>query len=159
MHAQKYWICSLILLLFLSNPSPPKSLSTLIYLFLMFYYGWFFILFYFMLFYFILFFGCTHSMQKSQGQVLNPCHNNDPSHSSDKARSLTHWATRELLHWLYLSLLDSTVRLFEMVVTAYLMPTDCLLIFAFHLSSASRKLNSAFATLFKLLLVRLLLTS
>ena len=36
------------------------------------------------------FFGCTHSIQTFQGQGSDPCH------SSDNARSLTHWATREL---------------------------------------------------------------
>ena len=36
------------------------------------------------------FYGCTHSMQKFLGQGSNL------HHSSDNARSLTHWATREL---------------------------------------------------------------
>ena len=45
-----------------------------------------------------LFFGCTHSMQKFRGQESNPAHSSDLSHSSDSARSLTHWATGELPH-------------------------------------------------------------
>ena len=31
-----------------------------------------------------------------KGQGWNPSHSSNPSYSSDKARSLTHWATREL---------------------------------------------------------------
>ena len=45
------------------------------------------------LFYFYLFiFGRTHGVLKFLGQGLIPCH------SSDNARSLTCWTTRELLH-------------------------------------------------------------
>ena len=52
----------------------------------------------FILFYFILIlFGCTHDMWKFLGQGSNPCHSNDPSHCSDKAKSLTQCATREVI--------------------------------------------------------------
>ena len=40
-------------------------------------------------------FGCAHNMQKFWGQESNL------SHSSDNARSLTHWATRELWNFYY----------------------------------------------------------
>ena len=36
-------------------------------------------------------------MQKFPGQGSNPCHSNDPNHSSDNTRSLACCATRELL--------------------------------------------------------------
>ena len=36
-------------------------------------------------------------MQKFPGQGLNLHHSNEPSHNSDNARSLIHWAIRELL--------------------------------------------------------------
>ena len=39
----------------------------------------------------------THGMPKFPGQGLNPYHSSHPSHSNDKTRSLTNWATRELL--------------------------------------------------------------
>ena len=42
------------------------------------------------------FFFCTRGMWKFLDQRLNPCHCHDLSHSSDKAGSLTRWATREL---------------------------------------------------------------
>ena len=45
------------------------------------------------IFYFI--FGCAHRMRKFLGQGMNLCH------SSDNARSLTHQATRELLHFVF----------------------------------------------------------
>ena len=48
-------------------------------------------------FFFFFFFGCLSVMQKFQSQGSNPCHSSDLNHSSDHARSLTHWATRELL--------------------------------------------------------------
>ena len=38
---------------------------------------------------------------KFLGQGWNPCHRNDPSHSSDNAGSLICWATRELQQELY----------------------------------------------------------
>ena len=41
------------------------------------------------------FFGCVHRMQQFQGQELNTCHSSNLNQSSDNARSLTHWATRE----------------------------------------------------------------
>ena len=41
-------------------------------------------------------FGCASGMPKFQGQGLNLSHSSDPSHCSDNAESLTHWATREL---------------------------------------------------------------
>ena len=44
----------------------------------------------------LLFFGHTCSMWKFPGQGSNPSHSSNQSHSSDNARSLTHWATREL---------------------------------------------------------------
>ena len=37
-----------------------------------------------------------HSMWKFLGQRLNPSHSSDPRCWSDKARSLTRWATRKL---------------------------------------------------------------
>ena len=42
------------------------------------------------------FFGHIHGMQKFPGQGSNLCYSSDPSHSSDNARSLTHYTTREL---------------------------------------------------------------
>ena len=41
---------------------------------------------------FVCLFGHAYSIQKFPGQGLNPCHSND------NAKSLTCWATRELLH-------------------------------------------------------------
>ena len=41
--------------------------------------------------------GCTYSMQKFQGQGLNPCHSSDLSQSSDNAGSWTCGATWEHL--------------------------------------------------------------
>ena len=52
--------------------------------------------FFFFFFVFVFFFGHACDMQKFQGQGVNPCHSADPSHSSDNARSLFCWATREL---------------------------------------------------------------
>ena len=40
--------------------------------------------------------GHNHSMWKFPSQGSNPCQSSDPSHFSDKARSLTNCATREL---------------------------------------------------------------
>ena len=42
-------------------------------------------------------FGHTLGLQKFPGQGSNPQHNNNQSHSSDNAESLTHGATREFL--------------------------------------------------------------
>ena len=56
--------------------------------------GLFWLLVYVFLF---LFLCCTDDMQKCPGQELNQYHSSDPSHSSDNATSLTHWATRELV--------------------------------------------------------------
>ena len=42
------------------------------------------------------FFGCTCSMRKFLSQGSDPRHSSNSCQSSDKARSLTHWATREL---------------------------------------------------------------
>ena len=54
------------------------------------------------LFYFFFFlFGCACMWKKFPGQRLNLYHSNDPSHSSDNARSLTLCATRELLPTLF----------------------------------------------------------
>ena len=39
-------------------------------------------------------FGHAHGMYNFQGQRLNWCHGSDPSHCSDNAGSLTHWATK-----------------------------------------------------------------
>ena len=44
-----------------------------------------------------IFFGCTFSMKKFRGQGLNARHSRDPSHCLDHARSLTRWATGELV--------------------------------------------------------------
>ena len=49
---------------------------------------------------FVYYSGITFSMWKFPDQGWNPGHSSDLSHSSDKTRSLTHWATRELLFWL-----------------------------------------------------------
>ena len=46
---------------------------------------------------FMVFLATPAACGSSWGQGLNLCHSSDPSHSSDKARSLNHWATRELL--------------------------------------------------------------
>ena len=43
----------------------------------------------------IIIIGCTHGI-KFPGQRSNLCHSSNPSHSSDNARSLTHYTTREL---------------------------------------------------------------
>ena len=43
------------------------------------------------------FFGLMHYMQEFPSQGSNPSHCSDQSHSSDNARSLTHWASRNLL--------------------------------------------------------------
>ena len=45
-------------------------------------------------------FGCAHGMWKFPGQGLSPCHSSHPGHCSDKARSLTHCASRELSGYL-----------------------------------------------------------
>ena len=45
---------------------------------------------------FIYLLGCACGMGKISGQGSNQPHSNNPSHSSDNAGSLTHWATREL---------------------------------------------------------------
>ena len=45
--------------------------------------------------YFFLF-GCARGMWKFLGQGLSPHQNSHQSHSSENARSLTHWVTREL---------------------------------------------------------------
>ena len=47
--------------------------------------------------FFFFLFGCTHSMWKFPGLGLNLSHSNNLSCSSDITRSLTCWATRELL--------------------------------------------------------------
>ena len=47
------------------------------------------------------FFIHTHGMWKFLGQGSNLHHSSDPSCSRNNARSLTHWATRELL-WAFL---------------------------------------------------------
>ena len=46
---------------------------------------------------FFFFFGHAHRMQRFWGQGSNSHHSSDPSHNSDRAWSLTHCATRELL--------------------------------------------------------------
>ena len=46
-------------------------------------------------------FGHAQGMQKFPGQGSNPCHSSNPSHSSDNPRSLTCYATRELLICLF----------------------------------------------------------
>ena len=46
----------------------------------------------------LFFFGCTHGMQNFLGQGSNPPYSSDQSHCSDKAISLTCWATKELLY-------------------------------------------------------------
>ena len=47
-------------------------------------------------------FGHTCGMQEFLGQGLNSCHSSDLSHSNDNIRSLTHWATTELLaYWFF----------------------------------------------------------
>ena len=47
-------------------------------------------------FFFFLFFFWLHcSMQKFPGQGSNPCNCCNQSHSSDNAKSLTHWVTRK----------------------------------------------------------------
>lgn len=46
--------------------------------------------------FFALFFGRAHGMQKFCAQGQNLGHDRDPSHSTDNARSLPCWATREL---------------------------------------------------------------
>ena len=43
-----------------------------------------------------IFFDHAHGMQKFAGQRQNLLHSNNPSHCSDKARSLTCYVTREL---------------------------------------------------------------
>ena len=50
----------------------------------------------FFLFFFFFFSRHTCSMQKFPGQGSNPSHSCNQSHSSDNARSLNCWATREL---------------------------------------------------------------
>ena len=42
-------------------------------------------------------FGLAQWMLKFPGQGSDSSHSSDPSHCSDNARSLIHWATRELL--------------------------------------------------------------
>ena len=50
---------------------------------------------------FIYLFGHTHSMGKFLGQESNLRHSSDQSHKSDKAGSLTHWATSKLLGFIF----------------------------------------------------------
>ena len=50
------------------------------------------------------YFGCTHRMWMFWCPGSNLCHSSKLNHSSDNARSLTHWATRELLKFLFLNI-------------------------------------------------------
>ena len=50
-----------------------------------------------------IFFGCTHDMWKLLGLGLNLYHSSDLNLSSDNTRSLTHYATRELLYFIFLT--------------------------------------------------------
>ena len=63
--------------------------------------------------FFFLFLGGGHAygMWKFPGQGSNLSHSCDPSHSSDNARLLRHWATRELLNKSLLNLILSPVTL------------------------------------------------
>ena len=45
-------------------------------------------------------------MLKLPGQTQNLCHSSDPSHGSDNAGSLSHWATRELLLFFFVCLFE-----------------------------------------------------
>ena len=47
------------------------------------------------------FFGCAQGTQKFLGQVSDLCHSSNQSHGSDHTGSLTHWASRELLEWVF----------------------------------------------------------
>ena len=50
------------------------------------------------LFFLFGFFGYTRGMWKFPGQGLYLCHSSHPSHCTDNARFLIHWATREFLY-------------------------------------------------------------
>ena len=56
--------------------------------------------------------GMPEACRSSWARDWAPCHSNDLSHSSDNARSLTHWATRELLDSIYLSSFPWAARKF-----------------------------------------------
>lgn len=49
------------------------------------------------LFTYLFIFDCTHALWKFQGQGSYWHHSSNQSHKRDKTRSLSHWATRELL--------------------------------------------------------------
>ena len=66
--------------------------------------GWIFLYVVFIHYLFFFFFGCTYGMYDFLGQGSYLSHSSDPGHSSDNTRSLTHWATRELLYTLSLCL-------------------------------------------------------
>ena len=51
------------------------------------------------------------------GQGSNPSHSNDQSHSSDNARSFTHWATRELLSGHFFNILMQQFMYFHLELT------------------------------------------
>ena len=55
----------------------------------------------FSFFFFFFLSGPTHGMRWFPGQELNPWHSSNPSYSSDHAGSLTHWATRKVLLFLF----------------------------------------------------------
>ena len=60
-------------------------------------------------------------MWKFPGQGSNSCHSSDPSHYSDNARSLTHYASGKLLRLHYLAnCLKTDVEIFQQLVVLYL---------------------------------------
>ena len=68
--------------------------------------------------------GCIHSMLKFLGQGWKPRYSSNQSHSSDNTRSLTHWATSELLYVYIFVLLGLFI---------YFVFVCCLLVLIFHI--------------------------
>ena len=88
-------------------------------------------LYFFVFFYNLIFlFGCTYGMQKFPGQVLNPCLSGNQSHNGDNTRSLTHWATRELLYKLIMFVNITPFRFIHVIHAT----VGCSCVLLFHTS-------------------------
>ena len=74
-----------------------------IYIYIYIFYIYLYILYIYLYIYFFFLFLLAQGLWKFQDQGSNPHHSYNQSHSSDNARSLTHWVTRELPELIYKS--------------------------------------------------------
>ena len=80
-----------------------------------------------LIFFLIFVFSHARGMQKFLGQGSSPCHNSNPSHSSENTRPLTYWVTWRLSS--FSSSFTCKVKLFEIFLVSFS--------FSFFFSSAA----------------------